>query len=88
MNLEQVVTAKFRALGPNQQQDVLAFIELLQHQAISPPTQPERRQADAIIARGIALAQTTSSQTPEMVWQRFDTLRQRLTEDLKNPQSG
>lgn len=78
MNLEQVVTEKFRGLGPNQQQDVLAFIELLQHQAISPPTQTERHQANAIIARGIARAQVASPQPPELIWQRFDTIRQRF----------
>ena len=86
MNLEQVVTEKFRVLGPNQQQDVLAFIELLQHQVISPPTQAELRQADAIIARGIARAQAAEPQPPEMIWQRFDTLRQRLAAGLNAPQ--
>lgn len=65
MNLEQVVTAKFRALAPNQQQDVLAFTEWLQHQTTSPPTLAERQKADAIIARGIALAPKTSPQSPE-----------------------
>lgn len=78
MNLEQVVTEKFRVLKPSQQQDVLAFIELLQHQAISPPTQAELHQADAIIARGIARAQAVSPQSPELIWQHFDALRQCL----------
>jgi len=79
MNLEQVMTEKFRGLGPNQQQDVLAFIELLQHQAISPPTQAEQHQAAAIIARGIARAQVASPQPPELIWQHFDAIRQRFS---------
>jgi hypothetical protein len=82
MNLEQVVTEKFRVLGPNQQQDVLAFIELLQHQAISLPTQAEIHRADAIIAKGIARAQAASPQPPELIWQRFDAIRQRLAAGL------
>lgn len=86
MNLEQVVTEKFRVLGPNQQQDVLAFIELLQHQVISPPTQSELHQADAIIARGIARAQAAPPQPAEMLWQRFDAIRQRLADGLNAPQ--
>jgi hypothetical protein len=85
VNLEQVVAEKFRVLGPNQQQDVLAFIELLQSQAISPPTKLELRQADVIIARGIERAQTASPQSPEMIWQRFDTIRQRLAADIQPP---
>lgn len=86
MNLEQVVTEKFRVLGPNQQQDVLAFIELLQRHVISPPTQAELRQADAIIARGIARAQAASPQPLEMIWQHFDNLRQRIAAGLNAPQ--
>ncbi|MBE9158475.1 hypothetical protein IQ265_26870 [Nodosilinea sp. LEGE 06152] len=78
MNIEQVVAEKFKVLGPNQQQDVLAFIELLQSQVIALPTSGELRQADAIIARGIARAQGIVPQTPELIWQRFDAIRQRL----------
>lgn len=78
MDLEQVVVEKFRVLGPRQQQDVLAFIELLQNPGITPPTQDELQKADAIIAHGIARAQATASQSPELIWQRFDTIRQRL----------
>jgi len=86
MNLEQVVTEKFRGLGPHQQQDVLAFIELLQHQVVNPPTPTELRQADEIIARGILRAQNTPPQPPDTIWQRFETLRQRIANSLNSPQ--
>jgi hypothetical protein len=86
MNLEQVVTEKFRVLGPNQQQDVLAFIEILQHQVVSPPTQAELRQADDIIARGILRAQNTLPQPPDTIWQRFEALRQRIANSINAPQ--
>ncbi|MGG6238192.1 hypothetical protein ACQ4N7_06085 [Nodosilinea sp. AN01ver1] len=76
MNIEQVVAEKFKVLGPSQQQDVLAFIELLQSQVIAPPTSDELRQADAIIARGIARAQAIVPQPPELIWQRFGAIRQ------------
>ena len=78
MDLEQVVAEKFRVLGPRQQQDVLASIELLQNLSITPPTQDELQKADVIIARGIVRAQATDPQSPELIWQRFDTIRQRL----------
>lgn len=85
MDLEQVVAEKFRVLGPRQQQDVLAFIELLENPAINPPTQAERQKADAIIAHGIARAQVAAPQSPELIWQRFDIIRQRLV-SLSDPQ--
>jgi hypothetical protein len=78
MNLEQVMAEKFRVLGTKQHQEVLTFIELLQSQVIIPPTSDELRKADAIIACGIAHAQATAPQPPELIWQRFDTIRQRL----------
>ncbi|HZG39493.1 MAG TPA: hypothetical protein VEZ50_12495 [Nodosilinea sp.] len=78
MNIEQVVAEKFRVLGPNQQQDVLAFIELLQNQVITPPAPDELGKVDTIIARGIARAQAIAPQPPELIWQRFDAIRQRL----------
>ena len=85
MNLEQVVTEKFRDLRPNQQQDVLAFIEILQNQVISTPTEVELREADEIIARGIVRAQQASHQSPETIWQRFDMIRQRMAESINTP---
>lgn len=78
MNLEQVMAEKFRVLKPDQQQEVLAFIELLHSQAIIPPTPDEQRKADAIIASGIARAQAVAPQPSELIWQRFDAIRQRL----------
>jgi hypothetical protein len=86
MNLEQVVAEKFRGLKPNQQQDVLAFIEILQNQVVSPPTEAELREADEIIARGIARAQQASYQSPETIWQRFDMIRQRMAESINKHQ--
>lgn len=85
MNLEQVMAEKFRVLRPRQQQEVLTFIELLQSQVITPPTSDELRKADSIIARGIARAQAIAPQPPELIWQRFDTIRQRLA-SLGDPQ--
>lgn len=78
MNLEQVMAEKFRVLEPNQQQEVLAFIELLQSQVIAPPTPDELQKADTIIARGIARAQAVAPQPAELIWHRFDAIRQRL----------
>ncbi len=78
MSLEQVLAEKFKRLGPQQQQDVLAFIELLQNQVIISPTPEELQAADAIIAGGIARAQVIEPQSPELIWQRFDAIRQRL----------
>jgi hypothetical protein len=85
MSLEQVMAEKFRVLKPDQQQEVLAFIELLQSQAITPPTPDELRKADAIIASGIARAQAVAPQPSELIWQRFDAIRQRLA-GLSAPQ--
>ena len=78
MGLEQTLAEKFQRLGPQQQQDVLTFIDLLQDPIITPPTEDELKVVDAIIARGIARAQMIEPQSPELVWQRFDAVRQRL----------
>jgi hypothetical protein len=83
MSLEQLVVEKLRVLAPNQQQDVLAFIESLQLQEPAPPTQSELRKANEIIARGIARAQNTTPQSPELIWQRFDAIRRSIAGDIE-----
>ena len=56
--------------------------EILQNQVISPPTEAELREADEIIAKGIARAQQASHQSPETIWQRFDMIRQQMADGV------
>jgi hypothetical protein len=63
-------------------------IEPLLNQAVSPLTKAELQEADDIIGRGIVRAQAAHPQAPEIIWQRFESLRQRMTKSVNESQKG
>jgi hypothetical protein len=63
-------------------------MEPLQKQGVSPLTEAELQEADDIIGRGIARAQAAHPQAPEIIWQRFEGLRQRMTKSVNESQKG
>lgn len=68
---------QFNAFTSSKQPEILALMECLTL-VIEPPIPDEQQRARDIINAGITRAQQAPSQSPEEIWQRFDTICQRI----------
>lgn len=78
--LEQTILKKLRQLSLEKQQAVLHFLNLLQQDLKTPPTEEENQIVNEVISRGLKRAIFTPSKSTEEIWAEFERVKTKIAE--------
>jgi hypothetical protein len=83
-NLEQTVLEKFRQLSQEKQADVLQFLDLIEQDISTKPTDAELKLAKDILSRAKQRAVSISPQSAQQLWAKFNQVKMEIATDFEN----